>query len=114
MIEAEGSHYPGMSMRAHFESTWEEWQEWGADDIDAHPFQLDLAPDHYHKDNVSGGAPYGIVVPDANADGMFTVVPPMPFVQYLNWVFLHGGFPNPTGPNDARITDALAQNLLPL
>jgi hypothetical protein len=115
VVQVEGSHYPGATMRSHFESEWELWDEWNADDPDAGPFQVNLAPDRLHKDNVSGGGPYGIVVPDSNADGLFTGKTTMPFVQYLNWVFLHGGFPYPTGSSDAtRITRALAEDLLPL
>jgi hypothetical protein len=39
----------------------------------------------------------------------------MPFMQYLNWAFLRGGFPLLTGSSDAlQITDALAEDLLPL
>jgi hypothetical protein len=34
----------------------------------AGPFVLPLAPDRLHKDNVSGGPPYGIIVPDGCAD----------------------------------------------
>jgi hypothetical protein len=30
-----------------------------------------MAPDRLHKENVSGGTPYGIVLPDACADGLF-------------------------------------------
>jgi hypothetical protein len=56
-----------------------------------------------------------MVVPDAHADGLFVAEMTMPFVQYLNWVFLRGGFPFPTGASDApQITDALAEGLLPL
>ncbi|WP_123809649.1 hypothetical protein [Micromonospora globispora] len=57
---------------------------------------LSVAPDHFHKDNVSGGAPYGIVLPDACADAHFVGEVGMPLVSYLNWVFRHGGFPRPT------------------
>ncbi|PWU44394.1 hypothetical protein DLE60_10210 [Micromonospora globispora] len=67
------------------------WQE----DQDE-PFVLSVAPDHFHKDNVSGGAPYGIVLPDACADAHFVGEVGMPLVSYLNWVFRHGGFPRPT------------------
>jgi hypothetical protein len=114
VIQVEGSHYPGGSIRAHVESSWQMWRGCSAADPGTGPFQLDVAPDQYHKDNVSGGGAYGIVVPDAHADAVFVAQTTMPFVQYLNWVFLHGGFPEPTGPDAARITAALAQDLLPL
>jgi hypothetical protein len=35
---------------------YDEWREEGY----AEPFTLSLAPDGYHKDNISGGAPYGM------------------------------------------------------
>jgi hypothetical protein len=115
VIQVEGSHYPGESIRDSFEAEWTQWHEWSAHDPDAGPFQLDLAPDRLHKENVSGDGPYGIVVPDANADGLFVGETTMPFVPYLNWVFLRGGFPFMTGRIDGlRITDALAEDLLPL
>jgi hypothetical protein len=64
---------------------------------------------------VSGGPPYGIIVPDACADGLFAGETTMPFVAYLNWVFRHGGFPWPTsGENQWRVKQALAKDLLPL
>lgn len=111
VIQVEGSHYPDSSLRFHYEHEWEHWR----DDPDAGPFQLTLAPDRYHKDNVSGGGPYGMAVPDAHADGLFVAETMMPFVQYLNWVFLRGGFPFLTSSTNAlQITDALAEDLLPL
>jgi hypothetical protein len=57
---------------------------------------LPLAPDRLHKDNVSGGPPYGIVLADGCVDGLFVGETTMPFVSYLNWVFRNGGFPWPT------------------
>lgn len=64
---------------------------------------------------MSGGAPYGVIVPDACADGLFVGETTMPFVVYLNWVFHHGGFPWPTGsPNQWRVRQQLAADLLPL
>jgi hypothetical protein len=115
VIQVEGSHYPDASMRAHYEGEWEQWEEWTEDDPDAGPFELDLAPDRLHKENVSGGAPYGIRVPDGCADGLFVAETTMPFVSYLSWVFGRGGFPWHTGTaNEWRVTKALAKDLLPL
>jgi hypothetical protein len=56
-------------------------------------FVLPLSPDRVHKENVSGGAPYGFILPDGCADGLFAGETTMPFVSYLNHVFSHGGFP---------------------
>ncbi|MFD4637409.1 hypothetical protein ACFWN2_08855 [Lentzea sp. NPDC058436] len=80
------------------------------------PFVLPLAPDRLHKENVSGGGPYGIVLPDGRADGLFRwEETTIPFVSYLNWAFQNGGFPMAGEEDGAReITNRLAQDLLPL
>jgi hypothetical protein len=113
VIEAEGSRYPGSSLREYFEDELEQWEE---DDPDtAGLFVLPLAPDRLHKDNTSGGSPYGIVLPDACADGLFQrEAGTMPFVSYLNWAFSEGGFPWSTGTDAWRIKSRLAADLLPL
>jgi hypothetical protein len=78
-------------------------------------FVLPLAPDLVLKNSKSGGPPYGVVVPDSCADGLFVGETTMPFVSYLNWVFRHGGFPWPTAPdNHWQLKKALAKDLLPL
>jgi hypothetical protein len=115
VIQIEGSHYPTDSMRGHYEDEWEQWQELLEDDPDAEPFELDVAPDRLHKENVSGGAPYGFGLPDGCADGLFVAETTTPFVSYLNWVFGPGAFPAHTGAsNEWRVTTALAKDLLPL
>jgi hypothetical protein len=74
-----------------------------------------LAPDRLHKENVSGGAPYGIILPDGCVDGRFVGETTMPFVSYLNWVFRNGGFPWPTASEtEWRVKQSLAKDLLPL
>jgi len=80
------------------------------------PFVLPLAPDRLHKDNLSGGGPpYGIVLPDGCADGLFAGETTMPFVSYLNGVFRNGGFPWPAASDSRwRVKQALAKDLLPL
>ncbi|MER7420837.1 hypothetical protein ABT346_29320 [Micromonospora peucetia] len=92
VLELAGSRYPDSDIREYFAEEIEAWQE----DHDE-PFLLPVAPDHFHKDNVSGGGPYGIILPDASADAHFVGEAGMPLVAYLNWVFQHGGFPRPTG-----------------
>lgn len=85
-----------MSIIDHYEEDFQAWQEWARQDPSARPFTLDVAPDRLRKDNTSGGAPYGIIVPDPCADGQFTGEKdddPVPFVSYLNGAFAHGGFP---------------------
>jgi len=74
-----------------------------------------LSPDKLHKQNASGAPPYGMILPDGGADGLFAGETTMPFVSYLNWVFRHGGFPWPTGcAGEWRVRHALAGNLLSL
>ena len=58
-------------------------------------FKAGLAPDELHKDNVSGGAPYSVAMPDTSAD--FTLLNErhnLLFVPYLRMAILRwGGFP---------------------
>jgi len=58
-----------------------------------------LAPDDLHKDNVSGGDPYGVVLPDPSADFVFlNERHNLPFVSYLRTAILQwGGFPGLDG-----------------
>jgi hypothetical protein len=115
VVEAEGSRYPGSSIRTYFEGELQNWHEWRSKDSAAGSFVLPLAPDRLHKENVSGGPPYGIVLPDGCVDGLFVAETTMPFVSYLNWVFQNGGFPWPTASDEEwRVKHALAKDLLPL
>ena len=112
VIELEGSRYPGESMQRYFEGELEVWRECADAD---RMFVLPVAPDRLHKDNISGGPPYGIILPDGCADGLFRGKTTMPFVSYLNGVFRNGGFPWPTAPdNHWQLKKALAKDLLPL
>ena len=54
-----------------------------------------LAPDDLHKDNVSGGEPYGVGLPDPSADfPFFYESHNLLFVPYLRLAILRwGGFP---------------------
>ncbi|MFE3543853.1 hypothetical protein ACFXK0_12875 [Nocardia sp. NPDC059177] len=114
VIQVEGSHYPGSSIRGYFAEEFGRWRERDAE----HPgtrFVLPLAPDRLHKENVSGGGPYGIALPDGCVDGLFSAESTMPFVSYLNWVFDNGGFPWPSGSDaEWRVRHALRQDMLPL
>ncbi|WP_326952278.1 hypothetical protein [Amycolatopsis sp. NBC_01286] len=117
VIEVEGSRYPGdSSMREYVDEEWIAWLERRTDDPDtAGLFELPLAPDRLHKDNTSGGSPYGIVLPDSCVDGMFVWETPMPFVSYLNWVFSNGGFPWPSAAEAQwDVRSRLVRDLLPL
>jgi hypothetical protein len=58
-----------------------------------------LAPDDLHKDNVSGGDPYGVRLPDPSADFLFLYERhSLRFVPYLRLAILRwGGFPGLDG-----------------
>jgi hypothetical protein len=99
-------------MQRYFEGELEVWREQAEA---GQMFVLPLAPDRIMKNNVSGGPPYGVIVPDSCADGLFVGETTMPFVSYLNWVFRNGGFPWPTAPdNQWQLKRTLAKDLLPL
>lgn len=107
VLEVAGSRLEGLDIREYFAEEIEAWQKDRAE-----PFVLPVAPDHFHKDNTSGGSPYGILLPDACADAHFVSEVGMPLVSYLNWVFQHGGFPRPTGHQAQwQVTRHLAQGL---
>jgi hypothetical protein len=78
--------------------------------------RIPIAPDHYHKADISGGAPYEIALPDPRADAELLNEPHnLLFVDYLRLVFRHGGFPGYAGmdrdvPKEIAI---LAQDLQP-
>ncbi|WP_157172304.1 hypothetical protein [Nocardia pneumoniae] len=115
VIQVEGSHYPESSIRGYFTDELDSWSKRNDRHPGARRFVLPLAPDRYHKENVSGGDPYGIALPDGCVDGLFVAGSTMPFVSYLNWVFGSGGFPWPSG-SDAqwRVCHALREDMLPL
>ncbi len=102
--------------RAYGEHLWTRWQASQSEEPDdGRLFVLPVAPDRFHKDNTSGGAPYGIVLPDGCVDGLFRWETTMPFVSYLNWVFSEGGFPWPSGdPSQWRVRHRLVKDMLPL
>ena len=68
------------------------------------PFLCPIAPDFLHKDNVSGGRPYGIQLPDSKADAVLQQEwHHIRFVPYLRIAILDwGGFPglSPANPYD--------------
>lgn len=74
-------------------SEWNERRSNVDPDLDD-PWNLDLAPDHLHKANISGGAPYAIELPHLGADPIFTNEEhELPFVDYLRLAFRWAGFP---------------------
>ena len=82
-----------------------------ADSDEQAGFSVDLAPDIYHKANVSGGAPYAVHLPDRRIDTPLLnvrILLPVPpgaqrpyvevetnetFVEYLRRSFQWAGFP---------------------
>lgn len=105
---------PGWDAREHFRSELEAWKgdvaEYGAKAVGR--FLLPFAPDAYHKVNVSGGAPYGIHLPDQAADAICQVNGrEIYFTDYLRECFSSGGFPGiPSLPQ----IPSLCRELLPI
>ena len=57
-------------------------------------YRLNIAPDAYHKEDVSGGPPYTIRVPDTAMDApLVDESHETTFVDYLRICFRWGGFP---------------------
>jgi len=116
VIGAEVADSPGF-IREDFADWHEAWKDEMAKNPETGPFILPLAPDRFHKYGRSGGGHYGVIVPDAGAEGIFVAETAMPFVSYLNWVFFNGGFPYPGRYSDdggRRIKESLAKGLLSL
>lgn len=117
VIELEGSRYPESAIGEYFADEHQAWSEWPeARSGRAGPFVLPAPPDRLHKDNTSGGPPYGILVPDRTAEGIFQGEVQMPFMGYLNWVFRNGGFPHTADPSRQawEIRQAVSRAMLPL
>lgn len=75
-----------------------------------------LAPDDFHKDNISGGDPYGILLPNAAIDAKFeNEWHETSFVNYLRICFRWGGFPGLERANSRfKWLPKLTADLLPL
>jgi hypothetical protein len=77
-----------------------------------HWYEAWIAPDEYHKADISGGPPYAILLPDAAAD-----VPIQNewhrthFVSYLRHVFEFGGFPGWERLKDLSLRKDLVREL---
>ena len=76
-------------------------------------YAIDIAPDVFHKANVSGGDAYRIAFPDAGADCAVLELDAPSFVGYLRECFRWGGFPGladerePPHADVARLTEGL-------
>lgn len=116
VIEIEGSRYPDQPIQDYLDDEYQGYLDYMADSPEPEPFVLSLSPDRFHKDNVSGGAEYGLILPDPGIDGQFVTDTTVPFIAYLNNVFHYGGFPWPTQTwtTQTALTSELASGLLTL
>lgn len=81
---------------------WEDQKQQPDPDL-VGPFVLDIAPDHLHKANISGGAPYGVELPCLRADPLFANERHnLSFTNYLRLCFLWAGFPGLEDHADRR------------
>lgn len=79
-------------------------------------FEASLAPDTLHKDNISGGAPYAVKLPDSAMDfRLLNERHELHFVPYLRMAILRcGGFPGIEGrEEELDLLGSLAQGLEP-
>lgn len=74
---------------------WDEWMEYPRDEREEDPFAWEFAPDGLHKNDVSGGAPFRIVLPAPGADGLVEEENwgTVSFVSYLRTTLQWAGFP---------------------
>jgi hypothetical protein len=84
-----------------------------------HRYQLRLAPDDYHKEDVSGGPPYTIWLPNAAIDAPLEYEwHKTTFVGYLRECFRWGGFPGwarlPLSEDRLAILHELTEGLHPI
>ena len=86
---------------------------------DAETFYFPVAPDMYHKANVSGGASYEIAIPNISIDALLlNEAHHTTFVNYLRTCFHWGGFPGfeqyPEHQRPTELLAFLAHDLLPI
>ncbi len=79
------------------------------------PFLIPIAPDHYHKENVSGGMWYNIECPAVSDDPIVhDEGRDLPFLDYVEMALSWGGFPGlEHSPRHTWPIDQLAVGLLP-
>lgn len=57
-------------------------------------YSIPIAPDYFHKANVSGGPPYSIAIPASDDDPLLLNTPqPETFVEHIERALCFGGFP---------------------
>jgi hypothetical protein len=115
-----GPEYPDPLVVSPIEHIEAELEEWSGDEIfqATKPiFAGPIAPDAFHKENVSGGAPYEIELPNASADALvLNREPSVTFVSYLRHAFRWAGLPGYSEVFDTPPTEIvrLASALLPI
>jgi hypothetical protein len=58
------------------------------------PYCVPIAPDIFHKADVSGGPPYGLAVPATEEDPpLVNALPPVSFLEHVERALRYGGFP---------------------
>lgn len=92
----------GPDFLAYQHENWLENQEYlqddFADELEA-GLVLEFCPDYLHKDNISGGGGYGILVDSHPLDPVMVFADfqgnfeGKTFMEYLRWCFQYGGFP---------------------
>jgi hypothetical protein len=79
------------------EYEYEMWRYQKASDNDLdidNDLEISLSPDYFHKDNISGGAPYKIKLPNYAIDAVLeNERNETTFVNYLRLCFQYSGFP---------------------
>ena len=98
----------------------EMWKGWMTEGLNEQlgGFRLDLAPDDFHKANISGGSPYGLVLPDQSIDPLLVADHfSMRLTSYLRLAFRWGGFPGLANVPRSEAIDSrvamLTEGLLP-
>ena len=96
-----------------------DWQAERAEFGEGEAFRVEIAPDEYHKANISGGAPYSIALPKKSIDArLLGEWHNTMFVNYLRIAFRFGGFPGfERLPDNERPDDLIAfltKDFLPL
>ncbi|HEU0292927.1 MAG TPA: hypothetical protein VFR47_09340 [Anaerolineales bacterium] len=105
----------------------EEYDDWQNDDQqdEAEPFLMSLSPDGYHKDNISGGEPYGVFTGSAwkpiwqyfewsgGVKPVTALADPPDFLSYVRTTVLEcAGFPGLLGiPAFDRLRDELLEDV---
>ena len=100
--------FPGIDALEYDEESW--YRE---------RYEFVIAPDEYHKENVSGGSPYSIPLPDPSGDGLLIHERhKTTFVDYLRTCFRWGSFPGwdqlATADRPQALLDRLTHDLLPI